>query len=160
MPSLFTKRGVNPTGLLTSQLYDNETFYKDFIRDLNRCKNEVIIESPFITSRRITNLLPTLQQAIRRGVEVVINTRDPIEHDLSLGAQATDAITELQRIGVEVLFTGSHHRKLAIFDRRILWEGSLNILSQNNSCEIMRRIQSPELAMQMIIFTKLDKFLK
>ncbi len=160
MFSLLTKRNTNSTGLLTSQLYDNDTFYKDFVRDLNKCKSESIIESPFITSRRIANLLPTLQKTISRGVKIVINTRDPIEHKPSLSVQATNAIAELQRIGVDVLFTGSHHRKLAIFDRQILWEGSLNILSQNNSCEIMRRIQSPELAQQMIKFVKIDKFLR
>jgi hypothetical protein len=66
----------------------------------------------------------------------------------------------LQSIGVEVLYTGGHHRKLAIIDRQILWEGSLNILSQNESCEVMRRIESDELAMQMLQFTKLYRHLE
>jgi hypothetical protein len=59
-----------------------------------------------------------------------------------------------------VLYTAGHHRKLAILDRSILWEGSLNILSQNSSSEIMRRIQSAELAWQMAHFTKLDAHLR
>jgi hypothetical protein len=54
---------------------------------------------------------------------------------------------------------GGHHRKLAIIDRRLLWEGSLNMLSQNDSCEIMRRIESNSLATQMIHFARLDKYL-
>ena len=48
--------------------------------------------------------------------------------------------------------TYGHHRKLAIIDRSILYEGSLNILSQNDSLEIMQRIEPEELARQMIDF--------
>jgi hypothetical protein len=65
----------------------------------------------------------------------------------------------LQHMGVQVLYTGYHHRKLAILDRAILYEGSLNILSQNKSSEVMRRIESVSLAWQMVRFTGIDRFL-
>jgi hypothetical protein len=74
--------------------------------------------------------------------------------------EAEASIALLQDIGVEILFTGGHHRKLAIFDRAILWEGSLNALSQNDSCEVMRRMESEDLAKQMLDFTGLTKFLR
>lgn len=72
---------------------------------------------------------------------------------------AKAAILKLQDIGATVFHTGGHHRKLAILDRRILYEGSLNILSQRDSCEIMRRIDSQQLAFEMIAFTKIDKYI-
>jgi hypothetical protein len=53
---------------------------------------------------------------------------------------------------VKVLYTVKHHRKLAIIDDEILWEGSLNILSQNDSCEIMRRTVSQQVASEMVRF--------
>jgi hypothetical protein len=61
-------------------------------------------------------------------------------------------------MGVEILYTGNHHRKLAIVNRKILYEGSLNILSQSDSCEVMRRIESTGLAEQMIRFIGLKKW--
>jgi hypothetical protein len=73
--------------------------------------------------------------------------------------ESTHAIAKLQHLGVQVLFTGGHHRKLAIIDRQILWEGSLNILSQKDSCEIMRRIPSTQLAWQMTRFIGIDKLI-
>jgi hypothetical protein len=82
-------------------------------------------------------------------VTVVINTRDPQEHSDYLFSEAQEAVAILQDMGVQVMFTGGHHRKLAILDHRILWEGSLNILSQNDSCEIMRRSDSTQLVEQM-----------
>lgn len=147
-------------GLASSLLYDEQTFYKAFMRDLSLCKSEAIIESPFITSNRVASLLPIFRKMRSRNIRIVINTRDPSEHEQPYSDQAWAAIAEMQRLGIEVLFTGSHHRKLAIFDRQILWEGSLNILSQYDSCEIMRRIDSAELAGRMVSFTKLTRYLK
>lgn len=154
------RRKLSAAGLLTSRLYDNTDFYKAFIEDLSKCRNEVIIESAFITRRRMSYMLPVLEKLTQRGVAVTINTRDPLEHDEpKLVQQAQEAIGTLHQMGVTVFFTGRHHRKLAILDRGILWEGSLNILSQNDSCEIMRRTESADLAKQLLQFTGLEKFL-
>ena len=120
------------------------------------CNSEVITESPFVTNRRAAKLLPTLQKLKSRHVRVVINTRDPNEHDNYLRSEATQALAIFQHIGVQVIYTENHHRKLAILDRNVLWEGSLNILSQNDSREMMRRSVSASLAWQMVRFTKLD----
>jgi hypothetical protein len=74
--------------------------------------------------------------------------------------QAITAIQSLQEIGVEILFTTKHHRKLAIIDREIIYEGSLNILSYYDRCEIMRRITSKAEAERLIDFIKLNKFME
>jgi len=156
---IFNRRNVDVSGLLASQLYNEQTFYKAFERDLLRCTEEVVIESPFITVRRANILRPILQKLTAHRVRVVINTRHPQEHDERFEFEAMESIALFQQLGVEVLFTGGHHRKLAILDRRVLYEGSLNILSQNDSCEVMRRIESGSLARQMIVFAKLGSFL-
>ncbi len=135
-----------------STLFDNNSFYKAFERDLSRARQSVIIESPFITRRRMEHLLPLLTKLRGKGVYVVVNTRDPEEHNEEYAIQAEDAIAAMQDIGVKVLYTVKHHRKLSIIDEEILWEGSLNILSQGNSCEIMRRTCSTELVRGMISF--------
>ena len=154
-------RPTAPTNLLTSSLYDENTFYAKFEKDLQKCGSEVIIESPFITGRRLTALLPTLEKLHARHVRVVVNTRNPEDHDDEyLRSEARCAIARLQHMGIHVLFTVRHHRKLAILDRKILYEGSLNILSQNNSSEVMRRIESVQLAWQMAKFVKVDQFVR
>jgi PLD-like domain len=151
----------SPADLLTSKLYDENNFYNQFMRDLKKCQHEVIIESPFITNRRLGLLLTALERLKSKNVRVVVNTRDPEEHeDEHMKYDARLAISRLQHAGIHVLYTSVHHRKLAIIDRNILYEGSLNILSQNNSCEIMRRIQSVQLAWQMARFIKIDRFIQ
>lgn len=144
--------------LVTSKLFNEETFYPAFLKDLKNCQSELIIESPFITSKRLNQLLPTLEKLKSRKVRIVVNTRDPHEHNEGFHRKdAHRAIAKLQHAGVHVLYTGGHHRKLVIVDRKILYEGSHNVLSQNNSSEVMRRIESVQLAWQMIGFVGLDK---
>ena len=105
-------------------------------------------------------ILPVLEKLKKRGVRLTINTRDPREcEDEYWRHEAMDAIATLQHAGICVLYTAGHHRKLAIFDRNILWEREINILSQSKSSEVMRRIESAELAWQMAHFTKLDTHL-
>lgn len=146
--------------LLTSQLHDEKTFYDVFLRDVRNCKQEVIIESPFITYERMKMLYPALESLIKKRVKVYVITRDPLEHNSPFDQQSEAEIRRFEEIGIQTLLCiGNHHRKLAILDRKILWEGSLNILSQTNSREIMRRLQGDELAMQMFNFLKLEKFI-
>lgn len=145
--------------LLTSRLYDHTTFYKVFEKDLKRARRSVLIESPFITERRMNELLPLLIRLRNRGILIVINTRNPAEHEVAYQRQAASAVRVMQKLGIMVLYTGKHHRKIAIIDGEILWEGSLNILSQSDSCEIMRRTESRQLVTEMARFIRVSQWL-
>lgn len=155
--NIFQSRNVPE--LVTSTLFNQDTFYRAFDRDISGCRRSLVIESPFITRSRMNSLLPILTKLRRKNVQVIVNTRNPEEHDGIYQEQAENAVDALQSIGVTVLYTVKHHRKIAIIDSTTLWEGSLNILSFNDSCEVMRRIQSPELARQMAQFIKIEPHL-
>lgn len=143
-----------------STLYDETTFYQSFIKDLESCSNEVFIESPFITSNRTQQLIPIFKKLLSKRVKIYVMTRDPKEHEETMEYQSEDAIRVFEAMGVQVLLCiGNHHRKLAILDREVLWEGSLNILSQVKSREIMRRIENKELAIEMFEFLRLGRFI-
>jgi hypothetical protein len=154
------KPNLRPSTLSTPRLYNERTFYKAFEISLAQCKKEVIIESPFLTKRRVVSLLPHLQKARIRGAIVIVNTRDPIESEGYMKDEAQRSVDILLNANITILFTGKLHRKLAIIDRRILWEGSLNILSQNDSCEIMQMADSSRHAKRVIDFTGLSNFIE
>ncbi len=146
--------------MTNSSLFDETTFYSQFTRDLLGCRSEVVIESPFITTQRMRTLFPVFEELIRRNVVVYIFTRDPKEHSETYEIQSEAEIRRFEELGVQILLcTGNHHRKLAMLDRKILWEGSLNILSQIKSREIMRRIDNQETTQEMFDFLKLGQFL-
>jgi hypothetical protein len=87
-------------------------------------------------------------------------TRDPKEHTNGYSEQSEVEIQEFEAIGIQVLLCkGNHHRKLAIIDRNILWEGSLNILSQIHSREFMRRLEDGGFADDLFHFLKYEQYL-
>ena len=147
-----------PKAVLTNtSLYNEQSFYNAFVRDVKRAQSAVIIESPFLTEKRALYFAGLFSKLTRKGVKIRVNTRNPRHHDKLLEIQAWKSIRILRDNGVKVyFFNDMRHRKLAIIDGQILWEGSLNILSQVLSREIMRRTNSIELAHQMIQFTKIN----
>lgn len=156
---LFARSKEQPLKLLDSRLCSERDFYRLFVKDLKGARSEIIIESPYLTVKRSRNFLPIFTKLRKRGVKIVINTRHPKHHDGSLKFQAWRAIKTLRDCGVKVnLYSDLRHRKLAIVDQTILWEGSLNILSQNNSREIMRRSESKQLCLQMLRFTGIKRY--
>lgn len=147
--------------ILHSQLFDQTTFYDHFVQDLRNSQIEVIIESPFISASRMSYLYPVFKDLISRKIPIFVVTRDPVDYDNEfMRDQATNEILQCNELGIcPILLTGHHHRKLAILDRKILWEGSLNILSYSYSQELMRRIEDRNTASEMFDFLKLKKLL-
>ena len=146
--------------IFNSRLFDQTTFYDQLFYDLNYCKTEVIIESPFISVSRVRHFYPVFKNLISRNITIFVVTRDPSDYDTEfMRDQATNEILLCWELGIRLISQkGHHHRKLAIIDRKILWEGSLNILSYNNSQEIMRRIEDKEITTEMINFLKLQNY--
>ena len=112
--------------MFNSSLFNQDIFYKAFTKDLENAKRIVIIESPFITKKRINILLPIFKKLRTKGIRIVINTKPFDEHDPIYREQAVWAVGVMQELGIEVLMTVGHHRKIAVIDD-VLWEGSLNI---------------------------------
>lgn len=140
-----------------AKLFDQTDFYPNFIRDLLNSETEIIIDSPYITEERSKQFFPIFEYLIGRGINIFLITRKPKEHDSAMKYHAEKVISDFENMGITVLpFRGKIHRKLALIDRKILWEGSLNILSQRDSHEIMRRFFGEETSNQMMKFLKLD----
>lgn len=146
--------------LHTSRIFDQNTFYQALLKDMAYENDMVLIESPFMTIRRFRELVPVINRLLRRGVQIVVNTKPYDELDEYLYQQSLWVVQQMQSMGIKVYFTVGHHRKIAIIDKRILWKGSLNILSQYDSCEFMRRIDSVEITSQTILQLHLDRFYK
>ena len=146
--------------MIKTSLHDEKTFFSKFLTDLENSQNEVIIESPFITIARMKTFWPVFRRLVGRGVKIYIVTRDPREHQDGYDEQSEVEIQEFEVVGIQVLLcTGNHHRKLAIIDRKILWEGSLNILSQAKSREFMRRLEDGGFAVDLFSFIGYEKYM-
>lgn len=142
-----------------SSLYNQDSYYMALTKDLNRAREFVVIESPFMTYSRTALLAPVLQKLVARGVAVLVNTKPIDEHNEHMASQAQESIGLLQSVGVKVLMTVGHHRKLVVIDD-VLYEGSLNTLSQFDSCEIMRRMHDRLAVNDTLRFIGLERWCK
>lgn len=56
----------------SSKLFDQNTFYKAFLKDIHHAKHRVIIESPFITQKRGTKKGQPSKKASRSGKDLQV----------------------------------------------------------------------------------------
>lgn len=85
---LFRKPQPAPAEVLDTALFDENTFYAGFLKDLRSCQNELLIESPFLSERRIRMMSYSLISLVRHGVQVKVNTRHPNDLDVDRRPQA------------------------------------------------------------------------
>jgi len=140
-----------------SDLFNEKTFYHIFTDDLLSAKKEVIIYSPFVTKFRTDFYKPIIEKLRHRNIEIFIFTRPLEENDTIFRPQIEHAMNNYEKQGVTIFYLGKYiHEKVAIIDREILWEGSLNILSHRASKEMMRRTADEDSAMQVISYLNLN----
>jgi hypothetical protein len=125
------------------------TFYPAFSADIRRAENSIVIFSPFATGSGTARWVDTLRAAVNRGAHVHIVTLPPEEFGGGNAAEVAELIRDLRSIGVTVDLRRNMHEKIAMIDGRILWHGSLNILSHNKTSESMLRIESPSACEQL-----------
>lgn len=139
---------------MTSKAFAVEEFWPAFLADLNRARARVLIQSPFVGATRIKALIKEFAPLIHRGVAICVFIQEPRDWNTpprSTDTEATYRLGEVRLLldilsssGVHVNLRKNIHGKLAVIDDRVLWEGSLNILSHTSTTEHMRRLVRKE----------------
>ncbi len=139
-------------------LYNEKTFYQAFSRDLLAAEKEVVIYSPFISKYRSEYFRRVFEQLKHRNIAVFIFTRSIEDHELLMRSEIKAALRDYEELGACIIpLPGLIHAKTAIIDRKILWDGSLNILSQRQSREMMRRTEDEDMTKQVMEHLELNK---
>jgi hypothetical protein len=137
-------------------LCDESNFYKLFENDINTCKRNIIIVSPYLGETRISFLESCFRQLKSRNVDTIIWTKDP--SDLATRSERHKELAEqLNKLGAEVLFRSGTHEKAVIIDETISYYGSLNPLSSLNTKETMLRIKDKAFAKALIEHLKIGE---
>ena len=140
-----------------SSLYTEKNFWPAFFSDLRSAEESLVIMSPFISLGRAGKLMDYFRALIGKGVSICIYTRPISQQGQSLATHAESVIDQLESIGVKVIRRNQMHQKIAILDGKVVWEGSLNILSHKDSKEQMRRIEEEETVKEIIRLLELDQ---
>ncbi len=148
-------------------LWDEQSFYPLFAEEVRNAKEHIVIFSPFMTRYRISQLMDDFRQAISREVRIVCIVREPKDQGSLAKVEGTYALAEeCRRVGIEMVtptqnngLSQNFHEKIAFFDNSLVFYGSLNILSQNDSTESMMAMRKPEIVEEMRKKFMVDAFL-
>ncbi len=130
-------------------IFDKSNFLPVFSNDIMNANNEILIVSPFVTKRRTQQMIKELEIVTANKVNVTVITRpasDFKNRDLS---SWNDSIEQLKMTNIHIIFKSNIHQKFAIFDQKIVWYGSINLLSYGSAEESMMRINSTKIAYEL-----------
>jgi len=131
-------------------IFDNANFLPVYHRDLMNAVREVVIVSPFITRRRVWQMLPHLKAALATGVSVVVVTRPTNAYKDKDRPALEEILASLQNTGVRLLLKANIHQKFAVIDQKIVWYGSINLLSYGSAQKSIMRLESPNIAQELL----------
>ena len=120
-------------------IYDQRTFIEPFLRDIRSAKKSIVIVSPFIKTIRVRWLFNAVHEN-PHPLRVSVITRPSEAFKGQSSIDVYEAIKLLSEYNSEIVCKNAIHQKFAIIDRKIVWYGSINLLSFGSSQESMIRI--------------------
>jgi superfamily II DNA or RNA helicase len=131
-------------------IFDKSNFLSVYNNDILAAEREILIVSPFVTKRRTVQMMQNLEIALRNKVRVIVVTRPVEDFGEQEPAALQGTLAILQDAGVSLVFRPNIHQKFALIDQRIVWYGSINLLSFGSAEESIMRLDSPNIASELV----------
>jgi superfamily II DNA or RNA helicase len=146
----YKAKGEDMNDSLLDIIFDKDNFLPVFNQDINTAKREILFVSPFVRKMRTLQMTKYLKVALEKRIRVLIVTRP--KEDFKFKDQATiqRALDLLTDCGASVVFKSNIHQKFAVLDQKIVWYGSINLLSYGSAQESIMRIESAHIANELV----------
>jgi len=131
-------------------IFDKDNFLPVFNQDISAAKQEIVIVSPFVRKMRTLQMTKHLSIVLDKNIRVIIVTRPkedfkPKDHPTI--QRTLDLLTDC---GARVVFKSNIHQKFAVIDQKVVWYGSINLLSYGSALESIMRIEGTNIANELI----------
>jgi len=130
-------------------IFNNNNFLTVFNNDILSASNEIVIVSPYIGKRRLSQMLNILITAINNGARVTVVTRPETDYKERDLVSVREMIDSLKNFGISLILKANIHQKFAIIDQRIVSYGSINLQSFGSSEESIMRLDSLNIANEL-----------
>jgi len=131
-------------------IFDKSNFLPVYGNDILAAEREILIVSPFVTKRRTLQMMQQLEIALRNKVRVIVVTRPTGDFREKAPTALQETLDMLQNAGVSVVFRSNIHQKFALIDQKVVWYGSINLLSFGSAEESIMRLESPNIAGELL----------
>jgi superfamily II DNA or RNA helicase len=131
-------------------IFDKDNFLHVFNQDIVAATKDIIIVSPFVRKRRTQQMVQNLNVATAKHIHVTVVTRPKKDFPVKDHPAMQKALELLLGNGLNVIFKSDFHQKFAIMDQKVVWYGSINLLSYGSAQESIMRIESSNIANELI----------
>ena len=131
-------------------IFNKDNFLPVFNQDVVAATKEILIVSPFVRKRRTQQMIQQLKIPIGKNIRVSAVTRPQDDFVLRDHASLQNTLNLLTVNGVNVIFKSNIHQKFAIIDQKVVWYGSINLLSYGSAQESIMRIESSNIANELM----------
>ncbi|MBC2716031.1 MAG: DEAD/DEAH box helicase family protein [Desulfobacteraceae bacterium] len=146
----YKAKGENLQSESLDIIFDKDNFLSVFSNDIVNAKKEVLIVSPYVRKRRTLQMVQYLKIASGKKARVIVVTRPKEDFKEKDQVAIDNALDLLKSNDISIVLKSNIHQKFAIMDQKIVWYGSINLLSYGNAQESMMRIESPNIANELI----------
>ena len=127
-------------------IYSGQSYSEAFEKDILAADRELVISSPILARSRIIGILNKLPA----GTKLRIITRSEEAYTVEQQTRILSAIKLLEDAGAEIVRLPKLTQRYAVVDGSIVWYGDVNFLSSAKPEETVIRLESPELAGELL----------
>ena len=130
-------------------IFDKNSFFPVYLTDIDNALKQVVIVSPFVTLKRVLQMIEHFNPIVKRQVEITIFTRPVNDFKANKKIMLQKTFSILEDEGIQIIFKSNIHQKFAIIDNKTIWYGSINLLSFGYSEESIMRLRSSNIAYEL-----------
>jgi superfamily II DNA or RNA helicase len=146
----YKAKGEAAVGASLDIIFNKDNFLPVFNQDILAAKKEIVIVSPFVRKRRTYQMTQQLKIQTGKNIRVVVVTRPKADFAEKDHESLQKTLNLLTSSGVAIVPKSNIHQKFAIMDQKIVWYGSINLLSYGNAQESIMRIESSNIANELL----------
>ena len=137
--------------LVSDSIFDAKTYAAVFSSDLASAQSEVVISSLGLGTRKVWRFIRDAAPLQERGVRVIVLTLPASAYPEDAAGHQEELVASLRDAGITVRCADSFWEHFAVFDRSLVWYGSMNILSREKDDDSMMRLESCKIAEELLV---------
>lgn len=145
----YKAKGESITEESVNSIYVKDNFLPVYSNDVINAAREILIVSPFITRKRTLQMMQYLMAALENKVRVIVVTRPSEDFKEKDRSKLQETVDLMKSAGISIVYKSQIHQKYAVIDQRLVWYGSINLLSFGNAEESIMRLDNSNIASEL-----------
>ena len=139
-----------PEKQAANAIFDSDTYRPVFEQDLREAVETVLISSPTLSRKRVENLVELLLPAQEQGLKAAVITWHPDVYRYGNDENRLLLLESLRTAGFEIQYAEETCQHFAVIDEKIVWYGSMNLLSRDDVKDNIMRLESRKVAEELL----------